>query len=73
MFYIPNNTYKNISPIDSRYDALLNELAFQSKEIQKMREQAASFSDEESGIAKRKLRKLVGSIMRLRGQNTIYA
>ncbi len=68
MFYLPNNTYKNISSIDLRYDALLGELVFQSKEVQKLREQAASFNERESGIAKEKLRKLLGAIMRFRGQ-----
>lgn len=72
MLYLPNNTYKEISSLDLRYNALLSELSFQSKEIKKLREQVASFNDEESGIAKRKLRKILGSIMRLRGQ-AIYA
>ncbi len=68
MFYLPYNTYKNISSVELRYDALLHELAVQSKEIQKLREKAASFSEGESAVAKRKLKKIATSIMNLREQ-----
>jgi hypothetical protein len=70
MIYLPQKTYKEISALDLRYNVLLKELSFQSKEIQKLREQAASFNERESEIAKSKLRKVLGSIIRFRGQST---
>jgi hypothetical protein len=71
MYYLPYNTYKNISPIDLRYDALLCELAAQSKEVQKLRERAASFSNSESAVAKRKLKKIATTIMSLRDSGSV--
>lgn len=68
MFYLPNNTYKEISSLDLRYTALLRELSFNSKEIVRLKDQAASFDERESATAKRKLRKVAESIMRLRAR-----
>lgn len=67
MYYIPNNTYIHFPSLDLRYDALLQELSCQSREMQGLRNKAASFNEDESRLAKRKLRKIIESIMDLRG------
>lgn len=67
MFYIPNNTYKNLDSMESRYDAVLKEICYQSKEAQRLRNRVASFNEQESKIARNQLRKVVEHILHLRG------
>lgn len=71
MFYLPYNTYNDITSRDFRYDALLTELCGQSIEIRRLKDEAASFNERESGIAKGKLRKILASIMQLRSVNAV--
>ena len=59
MLYLPKKTYKEISSLDLRYNALLGELVFQSKEAKKLQRMAASFNETESVLAKRKLKTLL--------------
>ena len=63
MLYLPKKTYKEISSLDLRYNALLRELVFQSKEAKKLQDTAASFNETESALAKRKLKKLLQAII----------
>lgn len=69
MFYLPHNIYTDVASRDFRYDALLKELCGQSREIRELKDVAASFDERESGIAKRKLKKILASIMQLRSVN----
>ena len=72
MLYLPNKTYKEISSLDLRYNVLLKELAVHSKEIQKLKDQTASFDVRESEAARGKLRKIVEFVMGLRGHANQY-
>jgi hypothetical protein len=73
MIYLPQKTYREISALDLRYNALLKELSLESREIKKLQEQAASFDENESMIARGKLRRILKSIIQLRGQAQDYA
>lgn len=66
MFYIPNNTYKNLDSKELRYNALLKELCYQSKEAARLRNKVASFDEQESRLARHLLKKLVEHILHLR-------
>ena len=66
MFYIPNNTYKDLESQEKRYDAVLKELCYQSKEAQRLRNKVASFNEQESRAARNRLTKIVEYVLELR-------
>lgn len=66
MNYLPNNTYTNFPSLVLRYNALLKELCYQSREAQRLRNRVASFDEYESRLAKRKLKRTLDYIIKLR-------